>query len=132
MGDRLILTTDGGMRKGTAGWAWVAQWYGQTEIVQQRTGIETESTNQRAELLAVIHSLMWGVRQGPSFMRPQYAITVVSDSAYVVNCFRDRWYEKWEANGWISSGGKPVANRDLWEDLLRLVRVATMPLSSFT
>ena len=25
---------------------------------------------------------------------------VMSDSTYVVNCFRDRWWEKWQRNGW--------------------------------
>lgn len=41
-----------------------------------------------------------------------------SDSAYVVNCFRDRWHERWERIGWVNAGKRPVANRDLWERLL--------------
>lgn len=45
-----------------------------------------------------------------------------SDSAYVVNCFRDRWWERWERSGWKSADRKPVANRDLWERLLAQVR----------
>lgn len=45
-----------------------------------------------------------------------------SDSAYVVNCFRDRWWERWERNGWIGSGKQAVANRDLWERLLAETR----------
>ena len=44
----------------------------------------------------------------------------MSDSTYVVNCFRDRWWEKWLAKGWINSQSKPVANRDLWEPLITL------------
>ena len=46
---------------------------------------------------------------------------VVSDSTYVVNCFRDRWYAGWQARGWTTSAKKPVANRDLWEPLVKLV-----------
>jgi len=49
------------------------------------------------------------------------AIEVVSDSTYVVNCFRDRWYVKWQRNDWRNSQKKPVANRDLWEPLVELV-----------
>jgi hypothetical protein len=45
-------------------------------------------------------------------------LDVVSDSTYVVNCFRDRWWEGWRANGWRNSARKPVANRDLWEPLV--------------
>ena len=41
-----------------------------------------------------------------------------TDSAYVMNCFRDGWWEKWERNGWLGAGKKPVTNRDLWERLL--------------
>ena len=46
---------------------------------------------------------------------------VVSDSTYVVNCFKDRWWTGWRARGWLNSAKKPVANRDLWEPLIDLV-----------
>jgi uncharacterized phage-like protein YoqJ len=49
-------------------------------------------------------------------------LDVVSDSTYVVNCFRDRWWEGWIARDWKNSQRKPVANRDLWEPLIELVR----------
>jgi ribonuclease HI len=48
-------------------------------------------------------------------------LDVVSDSTYVVNCFRDRWWEGWIRRGWINSARKPVANRDLWEPLVAAV-----------
>jgi uncharacterized phage-like protein YoqJ len=50
------------------------------------------------------------------------ALEVRSDSTYVVNCFRDRWWEGWLARGWVNSQKKPVANRDLWEPLINLYR----------
>jgi uncharacterized phage-like protein YoqJ len=49
-------------------------------------------------------------------------LEVVSDSSYVVNCFRDRWWEGWIARDWVTSSRKPVANRDLWEPLVAEVR----------
>jgi uncharacterized phage-like protein YoqJ len=49
-------------------------------------------------------------------------LEVVSDSTYVVNCFRDRWHEGWIKRGWLNSQRKPVANRDLWEPLVEAVR----------
>jgi uncharacterized phage-like protein YoqJ len=49
-------------------------------------------------------------------------LVVVSDSTYVVNCFRDRWWEGWLARGWMNTAKKPVANRDLWEPLIEAVR----------
>jgi ribonuclease HI len=53
---------------------------------------------------------------------PGRPVDVVSDSTYVVNCFRDRWWVKWEANGWRTSSRKPVANADLWAPLVALVK----------
>jgi ribonuclease HI len=49
-------------------------------------------------------------------------LVVVSDSTYVVNCFRDGWWRGWLARGWLTSAKKPVANRDLWEPLVNAVR----------
>jgi ribonuclease HI len=54
---------------------------------------------------------------------PGRPIDVVSDSTYVVNCFRDRWWVRWEANGWRNAQKKPVANADLWQPLIALVKV---------
>jgi ribonuclease HI len=52
----------------------------------------------------------------------------MSDSTYVVNCFRDRWWESWLTRGWRNSAGKPVANRDLWEPLLAVALDAARPV----
>jgi uncharacterized phage-like protein YoqJ len=49
-------------------------------------------------------------------------LEIVSDSTYVVNCFRDRWWEGWIARGWLNKAKKPVANRDLWEPLVTEVQ----------
>jgi ribonuclease HI len=50
-------------------------------------------------------------------------LQVVSDSTYVINCFRDRWWEGWLRRGWINGKKQPVANRDLWEPLIEIVRL---------
>jgi ribonuclease HI len=64
------------------------------------------------EITAVLEALRDHGADGP--------IEVVSDSTYVVNCFRDRWYVKWRAQGWRNSNRQPVANQDLWKPLLDL------------
>jgi ribonuclease HI len=65
------------------------------------------------ELTAVLEAVRDHAQAGP--------IEIVSDSTYVVNCFRDRWYEGWLRRGWKNTQRQPVANRDLWEPLLGLV-----------
>jgi hypothetical protein len=49
-------------------------------------------------------------------------VHIVSDSTYVVNCFRDEWWRGWIARGWKNSKKEPVANRDLWEPFVELVQ----------
>ena len=49
-------------------------------------------------------------------------VEVVSDSTYVVHCFRDGWWEGWLRRGWVNAKKQPVANRDLWEPLIDLYR----------
>jgi len=67
------------------------------------------------ELLAVLQALRTlSVSDGP--------IEVVSDSQYVVKCFSEAWWEGWLRRGWKNSQRQPVANRDLWEPLIALVR----------
>jgi ribonuclease HI len=50
-------------------------------------------------------------------------LLVVSDSTYVVNCFRDGWWRRWTVNGWRTASRQPVANVDLWQPLVALYEV---------
>jgi ribonuclease HI/uncharacterized phage-like protein YoqJ len=76
------------------------------------SGADDPTTNQRMELSAALEAVR-------SLTGP---LDVVSDSTYVVNCFRDRWWEGWIRRGWVNSKKEPVANRDLWEPLVETVR----------
>ena len=49
-------------------------------------------------------------------------VCLYTDSSYVMNCFRDGWWVRWEANGWLGAGKHAVANRDLWERLIAETR----------
>ena len=78
------------------------------------TGAEPHTTNQRMELLGAIEALV--------SIPDHREVHVYTDSAYVMNCFVERWWEKWERNGWLGAGKKPVTNRDLWERLIAETR----------
>jgi ribonuclease HI len=58
------------------------------------------------------------VAEGLAAVAAGRRVHIYSDSAYIVNCFRDRWWERWEKNGWRNSQKQPVSNRDLWERIL--------------
>jgi ribonuclease HI len=78
------------------------------------SGADPQTTNQRMEIQAALEAAR--SLEGP--------LDIVSDSTYVVNCFRDRWWEGWLERGWLNKAKKPVANRDLWEPLIDLYRAA--------
>ena len=92
------------------------------EVLLEGSGPLACSTTNQAELLAAINSLQQTMAQHPEIRR----LFVCSDSAYVVNCFRDRWYRKWAERGWMNAANKPVENSDLWKVLLDLNQQPTV------
>lgn len=90
---------------GPGGWAWAIPGG------RYASGAEAQSTNQRMEIAAAFEA----VAAIPG------RLEIVSDSTYVVHCFRDRWHEGWKKRGWKNSKREPVANRDLWEPFIELV-----------
>ena len=103
----LEVWTDGACsgNPGPGGWAWA------TRDGRQDSGGEPGTTNQRMEIRAALEAVR--ALDGP--------LVVVSDSTYVVNCFRDGWWKGWLARGWVTSAKKPVVSRDLWEPLITAV-----------
>ncbi|PZS17982.1 MAG: hypothetical protein DLM54_08870 [Acidimicrobiales bacterium] len=102
------MYTDGACigNPGPGGWAWAVPGG------RFASGAAPHTTNQRMEVTAALEAVT--ALPGP--------LQVVSDSTYVVNCFRDRWWEGWMARGWRNKAKQPVANRDLWEPLVEAVR----------
>src|SRR5262245_10953083 len=113
--DRITVYTDGACsgNPGPGGWAWAVA----PDGIPSASGGELTTTNQRMEITAALEAL-----RTLTAAHPGVPIDVVSDSTYVVDCFRDRWSAKWEATGWRTSARKPVANADLWAPLVALVK----------
>lgn len=113
----LRIYTDGGCSNNQGdenfgGWGAILEYKDARKELQ---GGEANTTNNRMELTAVIEALK-------ALKKDKQDIEIFSDSSYVMNCFRDKWYVNWERNGWINSKKEPVENRELWEELLALVR----------
>jgi ribonuclease HI len=107
----ITVYTDGACsgNPGPGGWAWAVA----PDLEPSASGGERSTTNQRMELYAVIDALRTLAGSEP--------VEIVSDSTYVVNCFRDRWWVRWQQNGWRNAKKQPVANADLWRELVDLV-----------
>lgn len=82
--------------------------------VKELSGGERETTNNRMELMGVIAGL--------SALKEPCAVTVTTDSKYVVDSVTKGWVYNWEKNNWIKSDKKPALNSDLWKKLLSLLR----------
>ncbi len=108
------IFTDGACsgNPGPGGWAWAVAPSGEP----RGSGGAAHTTNQRMEIQAVLEALRANAHAAPG------EITIVSDSTYVINCFRDSWWVKWLKNGWKNSQKQPVANADLWAPLIDLYR----------
>lgn len=102
-----VVYTDGAClgNPGPGGWGWAVS------PDRYESGHEERTTNQRMEVTAVLQAL--GAIRG--------RVLVVSDSTYVVNCFKQRWWAGWRAKGWRNAKREPVANQDLWRPLIEEV-----------
>lgn len=100
---------------GPGGWAAVFPF---PACIKHIEGMEKQTTNNRMELKAVVESLKW-IRDNRTKMikkRDYKTIELYSDSAYVVNSINKNWLEVWKTNGWKTTKGDDVKNRDLWEE----------------
>ena len=75
------------------------------------SGYERKTTNNRMEMTAVIKAL--------ELLKRPCRIKVFTDSNYVVKGMTE-WVTGWIERNWLNSQKKPVANKDLWERLLKL------------
>lgn len=104
------IYTDGACRgnPGRGGWGAILV-YGKYE--RELSGGEPVTTNNRMELLAAISGL--------SALKEPCAVTLYSDSKYLVDAFLEGWVDSWRASGW-RRGRDELKNPDLWQQLYAL------------
>ena len=113
----LEIYTDGSLKRAGkdmsfGGWAYIVIKDGRE--IAGGTGSAYNTTNQRMELLAICEALKYAA----SVRRPSERVVIYSDSAYAINCYHQDWYIKWQENGWLNTNKQPVANQDLWMNII--------------
>lgn len=108
---RVQLYCDGGCRgnqerKNIGGWGAYLIWGASTKELY---GGMRNTTNNIMELTGAIEGLRAITRDAP--------VDVYVDSAYVYNGITD-WIDSWQAKGWKNAKKDPVANKQLWLELL--------------
>ena len=112
------IWTDGSAKKngkyGAAGGFAYAVVVGDEIVRTCALGPFSNVTNQQMELMAAIEGCNYVTRNATD----EFECFIYSDSAYLVNCYIQNWYVNWEKNGWLNSKKEPVANKELWEQLI--------------
>ena len=111
--DKIIIYTDGACsgNPGPGGWGAILM-YGETK--KELSGGSKATTNNIMEITAVIEAL--------KALKKPCKVEVYSDSAYVVNSFKNGWIYNWQKNNWKTASKDPVKNRELWEELYELTK----------
>ena len=108
------LFTDGACsgNPGPGGWGAILRFHGKEK---ELSGGDPQTTNNRMELTAVI--------EGLAALKEPCAVTLTSDSKYVLDALMKGWVYSWKKNGWKKADKKPALNVDLWERLLALLEI---------
>ena len=108
------IFTDGACSENPGPGGWGAVFYKSTgqEVI---SGYETETTNNRMELMAFVEAL----KKIKKEHKEGNTYELYSDSAYVVNAVNSGWISKWRLNGWKTTKGEDIKNKDLWERYLK-------------
>ncbi|MFZ5823303.1 MAG: ribonuclease HI [Bacillota bacterium] len=109
----VTIYTDGACsgNPGPGGWGAILM---SGDRTKELSGFEKVTTNNRMEIQAAIEALR--------ALKYPCRVKLYSDSAYLVNAFRQNWLANWQRNGWINSKKEPVENQDLWRELLEVAR----------
>ena len=107
------IHTDGAClgNPGPGGWAALLRHEGRE---RELAGGESQTTNNRMELLAAIMAL--------EALKSPCTVVLSTDSQYVQKGIGE-WLPNWIRRGWKTAAGEPVKNQDLWQRL----QAATKP-----
>ena len=106
------MFTDGACKgnPGPGGWGAILR-LGHHE--KELSGGDRQTTNNRMELSGAIEAL--------KALKEPCEVSLHTDSRYVIDGIT-KWIFGWQKNGWRNAAKKPVANADLWQDLVTVMR----------
>ena len=107
----VIIYTDGACRgnPGPGGWGALIK-FDTTE--KEIFGGQNNTTNNQMELSAAI--------EGLSILKEPCSVELFTDSKYVMDGIT-QWIQNWKKNNWKTSAKKEVKNKELWQQLDRLM-----------
>ena len=114
---KVTIYTDGACsgNPGPGGWGAILMYKGAKKEI---SGAMKNTTNNIMEITAVLEAL--------KCLKVESDVQVYSDSAYVVNAFKQGWIYNWIKKGWKTAGGESVKNKELWQELYALTKKHTV------
>ena len=105
---KVTIYTDGACsgNPGPGGWGAILML---DDYKKEISGYSDNTTNNIMEITAVLEAV--------KMLKYECEITIYSDSAYVVNAFKQGWIYNWQKNNWKTADKKPVKNQELWQEL---------------
>ena len=105
---KVTIYTDGACsgNPGPGGWGAILMI---DDYKKEISGYNENTTNNIMEITAVLEAV--------KMLKYECEITIYSDSAYVVNAFKQGWIYNWQKNNWKTADKKPVKNQELWKEL---------------
>ena len=79
--------------------------------IQQIAGRDTNTTPQRAEMMAIVEALH-NIPEG-------HTATVHSASSVIVHTMTQNWRREWSDSDWATPEGRMILDHDLWQDLIK-------------
>ncbi len=109
----ITIYTDGACsgNPGPGGWGAILIY---KDFLKELSGAEGNTTNNRMELQAAIGAL--------KALKEPCSIKLHTDSAYLCNAFNNGWIYNWQRNGWKTSNKSEVDNKDLWLEIISLIK----------
>ncbi|EGT48128.1 hypothetical protein CAEBREN_20816 [Caenorhabditis brenneri] len=110
----LVIFTDGaalrnGQRDAKGGWAFVYRMNGSRVEIKGFIPFGKQSNN-----LSEFQGILEAIKH--AYGERIYNITIRTDSQYAINCLL-KWYWNWRKNGWKTSYGTDVKNREIIETI---------------
>jgi ribonuclease HI len=112
---KILLFTDGACsgNPGPGGFGSILV-YPEGKIKELGEG-RADTTNNRMEMVAVLKGLVEASKTKGDFL-------ILTDSTYVIQGLT-KWMFGWKKRGWLTADGKPVVNKDIWQELDKAVQL---------
>ena len=115
----VTIYTDGACsgNPGKGGFGVILNYMGRIKEISE--GFEC-TTNNRMEIMAALTGL--------NALKEPCKVILYSDSKYLVDSVNQKWIDSWQKNGWKNSKREKVKNKELFEELIKLLTIHDVEL----